>query len=116
MHAAPRRFFGAGELPGAGLPQDRAARLAARRAFVELKQVFTSAIAALPGPRGEWLRAQVRACEEPVDLWLLRASVLEALAERDDTTRHWRRELRRSLSALFPQAEQHSGFASLALA
>ena len=42
-------------LPGAGLPQDRLARLAARRAFVELKQDFMVATAGLPGMRGEWL-------------------------------------------------------------
>jgi hypothetical protein len=110
---APRQFTSPGELPGAGLPHDRASRLAARRAFVDLKTVFIEAIAQIPGSRGDWLRNQVRGCEEPIDLWLLRASVLDALAERDDRTRQWRRELRRSLSALFPQTELSSGFGEL---
>ena len=48
-----------------GLPQDRAARLAARQAFVDLKHDFMVAVALLPGPRGEWLRRLVRHAEDP---------------------------------------------------
>ena len=74
MHAAAPRHFS----PGAGLPGDRGARSAARRAFVELKLDFLHALAGVPA--ADWLHAQVRSAEEPVDLWLLRAPVFAALA------------------------------------
>mgnify|MGYP006888940283 CR=1 FL=1 len=41
--AEPRRFDTSTSLPGAGLPHDRLARMAARRAFVDLKAVFIAA-------------------------------------------------------------------------
>jgi len=110
----PRRFFSQPDLPGAGMPHDRMSRLAARHAFVELKHVFLSAVDTVPGERGEWIRSQVRHAEEPIDLWLLRAPVMETLAARDEAARHWRRELRKGIEALFPTSELASGFGSLA--
>ncbi len=114
--AGPRRFFASADLPGAGLPHDRMSRLAARRAFVELKHVFTAAIEPLPGRQGDWLRLQVRAAEEPVDLWLLRAPVMQALSARDEATSRWRAQLRKSLTALFPDGgvQLATGFGVLA--
>jgi hypothetical protein len=53
--------------------------------------------------KGAWLRAQVRAAEDPVDLWLIRGPLLAALRE-DDRTRNLRAELYRSLDNTFPQA------------
>jgi hypothetical protein len=97
-----------------GLPQDRAARLAARRSFVELKQIYLYAVAELPGRQGEWLRAQVRACEEPFDLWLLRAVVLEALDAHNEASRAWRSQLKRGLQAMFPEPDLASSFVALA--
>ncbi len=122
MCADPRQFFaspGLPGLPGAGLPHDRMSRLAARRAFVELKAVFMAAVAPLPGAHGDWLRNQVRGAEEPVDLWLLRAPVLQALNQRDEATLSWRRRLKRSLEQLFPDSADAglgSGFAAFARA
>lgn len=109
----PRQFFSTGALPGAGLPHDRASRLAARKAFVDLKQVFIAAVESLHGPEGEWLKAQVRGAEEPTELWLLRAPVMAALSQRDERTRQWRARLRRSLVALFPDTEVSTGFGAL---
>jgi hypothetical protein len=109
----PRRFVASAALPGAGLPHDRASRIAARRAFVELKQAFAGAVARVEGRQGDWLRQQIRAAEDPLDLWMLRAPVMEALATRDDSTRAWRQELKRGLSSLFPDTEHASGFAAL---
>lgn len=114
MPPAPRQFHSSGLLPGAGLPHDRASRLAARRAFVELKQVFIDAVAALPGEHAGWLHAQVRASEDPSELWLLRAPVMRALSERDEAARQWRQRLRRSLATLFPDTEPVTGFGALA--
>jgi hypothetical protein len=90
-------------LPGAGLPSDRLAQLAARQAFVLLKQTFQQAVDELADEHADWLRRQVRAAEEPGDLWLLRAPVFAALAGADRRTH--RQALRRSLGSLFPDSE-----------
>jgi len=96
-------------LPGAGLPGDRGARLAARRAFVDLKLSFLQALQGAAGV--DWLAAQVRAAEEPVDLWLLRAPMFAALSGTDPERRHRRQQLRRSLDSVFPDLEPPSSFA-----
>ena len=114
MHA-PRHFVQAGNgtgLPGAGLPNDRLARIAARRAFVDLKQDFIHAVAALTDERGRWLREQVRAAEEPEDLLLLRGHVFASLSGADEGRAERRRMLRRSLDSLFPDSAPRSGFMS----
>jgi hypothetical protein len=108
--SGPRHFVPSPGLPGVGLPHDRMAQLAARRAFVELKLAFLQSVADLPGHQGEWLRRQVRATEEPTDLWLLRAPVFAALAGDGLDHHHRRRALRRGLDSLFPHSEPASGF------
>lgn len=101
--AAPRHFS-----PGAGLPAERGARLAARRSFVQLKANFMHALADVPD--AAWLLAQVRNAEEPVDLWLLRAPVFAALAGGDPDYRQRRHLLRRGLDSVFPELESGSAF------
>lgn len=68
LAAPPRHFISPPPptpiLPGPGLPQERHARIAARRAFVDLKSRFMSAVDALDGMRGDWLRYQVRQAHE----------------------------------------------------
>ena len=102
----PRQYFGAAladaVLPEAGLPQDRHARIAARRSFVGLKQQFMAAIESLDGMRGDWLRRQVRQAHEPVDLWMLRGAVFAALETQDDYSRRTRNDLHRVLDSAFP--------------
>jgi hypothetical protein len=111
QHSAPRHHLARSALGGAGMPEDRHARIAARRAFVGLKQTYMQAIESLPGPRAEWLRFQVRHAAQPADLWLLRAAVFDALprcgyhAERDS--------VQRGLDSVFPAGPGHSGFAPL---
>jgi hypothetical protein len=108
---APRHHPARAALNGAGMPHDRQARVAARRAFVNLKQTYLMAIEAVPGPRADWLRFQIRHAEEPADLWLLRAAVFDALprqgfpAERDT--------LQRGIESVFPRQGTSSGFAPL---
>jgi hypothetical protein len=111
--AAPRHFIASPGLNGAGLPQDRLAQMAARRAFVELKAVFIAAVAQMNDQRGDWLRQQIRGAEEPEDLWLLRAPVLSAMAGRSEETLRWRQDLHRGLTALFPDCEVNSSYSSL---
>ncbi|MGL6108940.1 MAG: hypothetical protein ACRC2B_02450 [Rubrivivax sp.] len=108
---APRHHAARAALSGAGLPHDRQARMAARRAFVNLKQTYLLAIEALPGPRADWLRFQIRHAEEPADLWLLRAAVFDALPRRDRQTE--RDTLQRGIESMFPRSHANSGFAPL---
>ncbi len=89
-----------------GLPQDRQAHAAARRAFVDLKRTFMHALDGLPAV--EWLQVQVGAAEEPVDLWLLRAPAFAAMRGADPQVRQRRQQLRRSLDSLFPDPDEPS--------
>ncbi|MCE2908000.1 MAG: hypothetical protein ACK5Y8_03540 [Betaproteobacteria bacterium] len=116
MHTiAPRQFgpalAGLGKPDLSGLPHDRQARAAARRAFVDLKRTFMHALEGLHDV--EWLLTQVRAAEEPVDLWLLRAPAFAALAGADPQVRHRRQRLRRGLDSVFPELDEPSGFVLL---
>jgi hypothetical protein len=86
------------------LPASRDGRIESRRAFVEMKQLFIRAVEDLAHRKGAWLRAQVRAAEDPVDLWLLRGPLLSALREDELATRTLRAALYRSLDRTFPEA------------
>lgn len=92
-------------LLGSGMPQDRLARIAARRAFVDLKQDFMIATAGLPGPRGDWLRDRVRRAEDPHKLWLLRHSLFAALGGNDPDSCTIRHALKTGLDTLFGDSE-----------
>lgn len=99
-------------LPGTGLPRDRDARLAERRAFVDLKQRFMEAMAGLDDEHVEWIRRQIRLAEHPEDLLLLRGQVFACLAGPDPMRGAWRRTLRRGLDSVFPDSAPRSGFVS----
>ena len=86
------------------LPDARGARMESRRAFVEMKQLFISAVENLAHRKGAWLRSQVRAAEDPIDLWLLRGPLLATLREDDVATRTMRAALYRTLDRTFPEA------------
>ena len=109
--SAPRHHLARAALSGAGMPHDRLARIAARRAFVNLKQSYLAAVEALPGPRAEWLRFQIRHAAEPSDLWLLRAAVFDALPRQGYGTE--RDTLQRGIESVFPSGNARSGFAPL---
>lgn len=111
QQVSPRHFSPGAGLPGAGMPGDRSARMAARQAFVELKQTFLQALH--DSADVDWLRALVRAAEEPVDLWLLRAPVFAALAGGTLEQRQRRQQLRRGLDSVFPDLEPPSAFSPL---
>lgn len=106
LSTQPRQYS-----PGCGMPGDRTARLAARRAFVNLKLDFMTALADVPC--AGWLQAQVRLAEEPVDLWLLRAPVFAAIGGADPGYRQRRQQLRRGLDSIFPDLGHTSGFVTL---
>lgn len=77
----------------------RLARLAERRAFVITKHDFLTAVEGLEGSHAEWVRRQIRAAEQPSDLWLLRGTVFEALADAGQSALE--PLLRASLDTLF---------------
>ncbi len=91
-----------------GLPADRRAHLAARRAFVQLKQSFQQAIEAAPGPRADWLRQRLRGAEEPADLWQLRAAVFDTLPAQGSN--RLRAALQREIDSTFPLSDLDSVF------
>lgn len=107
---APRHFVGSGAtatiLPGSGMPQDRHARIAARRSFVEIKNRFLAAVEPLDGPGGDWLRHQVRQAREPVDLLLLRGLVFSALERAGVSAERSQNELQRAVDNVFPDNAQ----------
>lgn len=112
--AAPRQFGPATAALSqalAGLPADRRAHAAARKSFVDLKRTFMHALAGVPDV--DWLHAQVRAAEDPTDLWLLRGPALAALAGADAAARQRRQQLRRGLDSMFPDLDDASDFGLL---
>lgn len=89
----------------AGKPDERRGRVAARRAFVELKLAFMRAVHDVPGEAGLILQQQVRQASEPIELWLIRSAVLAALPEADelhDGAESHCRAMQRSLTSIFP--------------
>lgn len=110
---APRHYTPGTDVAGSGLPGDRQARIAARRAFVDLKQTYLAALQAVPESDAGWLRNQVRLAEEPVDLWLLRGPAFAALAGNDPERRRRRQLLRRGLDSVFADSQPPSNFALL---
>ncbi len=88
--------------PSFGMPGDRQARLAARRAFVALKLSFLYVVEGIDGPPE--LRTRVRLAEEPHELWSLRAPVFAVLGGDDPQHRSRRQLLNRSLETMFPTA------------
>ncbi len=97
------------DLPGAGMPQERLARLAARHAFVRMKQRFMAALAGLEGARADWLREHVRHTHQPVDLWLLRRSVFEQLKSAGQDGQRLCAELDHQLDSVFPEEPTRAG-------
>ncbi|MBW8830100.1 MAG: hypothetical protein JF606_11800 [Burkholderiales bacterium] len=85
---------------GHGMPDDRLARMAARRAFVEMKQVFMRAAADVKGSVGEMLQYRVRTANEPVELWRIRAVILASLPSHHERSLIHRIELHRQLDSL----------------
>jgi hypothetical protein len=88
---------------GFGMPHDRAARVAARRAFVAMKRVFLDAAILLEGSAGACLRRRVRLALEPSELLSLQDSLLGGLPVHDERSRHHRHALYRQLEELFPE-------------
>ena len=93
-------------LGGTGLV-DRSERIAARRNFVHVKRCFMAAVEQVHGRRGQWLRHQVRQANEPVELWLLRGAVFDAVSARGPLAGHeLPLELQRALDGVMPGGDE----------
>lgn len=102
MNHTPRERAEVAATALCGMPAERMARLAARRAFVEIKQCFMLATASMSGPQAAGLREKVRQADEAIELWLLRHQVLDGLPARDTgDTRALRNELARRIDSVF---------------
>ena len=96
-----------------GLPEERHARIAARRAFVEMKLCFMRAAADIEGAIGESLQFRVRQASEAVELWRLRSAILADLPEQHERTRTHRFELHRQLDSIYPETAVSSLYSHL---
>nr|WP_207184624.1 hypothetical protein [Rubrivivax gelatinosus] len=109
MHAVERPRLPVHPVVGAiGLAGPRLARLTARRAFVTTKHDFLVAAEELDGSQGDWIRRQIRAAEQPSDLWLLRGTVFAALGSVGKP--ELVPLLRGSLATLFPYGQPETDF------
>ena len=113
MNAQPAFEFSPADLPGFGLPEDRQARIAARRAFVELKSSFMNAASEACGPTADLLRRKVRGADEALQLWRLRLALLAALPADEERFARSREELLRHLDSVFPDSGPETGFVPL---
>jgi len=92
---------------GGSASVDRSDRIAARRNFVHVKRCFMAAVERVDGRRGQWLRHQVRQTHEPVELWLLRGAVFDAVSARGPLAAHeLRLELQRALDSVMPGGDE----------
>jgi hypothetical protein len=95
------------------IPPEQLARIAARRAFVEMKHSFMRAAGDVDGPIGTLLCAKVRRATEPAHLWRLRAVLLASLPDDHERTPIHRMELHRQLDSLFGDSAGDVGLTTL---
>ena len=89
-----------------GLPQERLARIAARRAFVEMKQSYMGAVSDIAGAAADLLQYKVRKASEPWELWSLRAVILASLTADHERTLSHRLKLEREFDSIFSSSGQ----------
>jgi hypothetical protein len=91
-----------------GMPAERRARIAARRAFVRLKQRAIDAIAAVPGSLGDLLRHKVRQTNDMGELAELREVILALMPDESTADRTARRVLQREFEHAFGDSSLRS--------
>jgi hypothetical protein len=89
-----------------GLPQEQLARIAARRAFVEMKQSYMNAASDIASVTGGLLQHKVRRASEPWELWSLRAVILASLTADHERTVGHRMKLEREFDSIFSRSSQ----------
>lgn len=86
----------------ANRPEERRGRSLARQAFVTLKLVFLRAAADISGELGQDLQRRIRQSSEPIELWIMRATVLAALAEDHPGRCEHAAAIRHALASVYP--------------
>lgn len=90
-----------------GMPQERMARVAARRVFVEMKQCFMESAAELQGASAALLKRQLRIAGDIGELLELSETLLAVLPPEQC------KAVRRQLDAAFPMAGRDTEFVPL---
>ena len=91
---------------GGGMAQERQARIAARRAFVEMKQAYMGAASDITSATAAMLQNKVRRADEPWELWSLRAVILASLPANHERTASHRMKLEREFDSIFSSSGQ----------
>jgi hypothetical protein len=94
-------------------PQERLARVAARRAFVEMKQCFMEAAAEIDGSQAALLRRQLRQADDVHALWQLHRPLLASLPPHEPRVAKHREALIEHLHSAFPDTGCDTEFAPL---
>jgi hypothetical protein len=81
---------------------ERLARVAARKAFVEMKLSFMRAAALVRGSAGPMLQRQVRLSTEVTELWRLREPLFDGLPRHDPHAAAYREDMQSHLDSAFP--------------
>lgn len=100
-------------MQGTRIPDQRTLRIAARRAFVEMKLRFINAASDIEGPIGDLLRHKVRIADEPPHLWRLRSALLAELPTWHHRTPYHRNALRYQPDTHFSDSGSDTCFAPL---
>lgn len=98
---APLSDFMLTRVYAVGMPAERRARIAARRAFVRVKQRAVDAIATVPGALGELLRRKVRHTDDMAQLAELREVILALMPDENLADRTARLLLQREFERSF---------------
>jgi hypothetical protein len=86
----------------ATVSDERLARVAARRAFVEMKVSFMRAAALVRGSGAPLLQRKVRSAAEVAELWRLSDSLFDSLPTHDPMAAAHREEIQYHLDSAFP--------------
>jgi len=84
-----------------GLQQERLARIAARRAFVQMKQAYMNAASDIANATGDMLQHRIRKASEPWELWSVRAVLLASLKPDHQRTPEHLTKLARGFDSIF---------------
>lgn len=91
-----------------GQSERRDHRSRMRQTFIELKLVCTRIAAEVPGAQGAELQRQVRQACEPIELWMLRSTLLAALPEHCELALVYRADMEIAMARAFPRHQSRA--------
>lgn len=87
-----------------GAAPETVALIAARRAFVEMKQCYLEAAADTPSSISQLLSSRILKATEPCELWAVRAVLLASLSDDHERTPEHMARLGREMDSVFSGA------------